>query len=103
MKVRIYSAAKTAMQSGRAREGDWVLEAESGAAQTPESVMGWTSMGDTNGQIRICFARREEAEAFARKKGWEYTVQSGHERSVKPRNYADNFRYLPPEDEKQAT
>ena len=39
------------------------------------------------------FGRFEEAEAFANKKGLDYTIIELHERSLKPKSYADNFRY----------
>lgn len=94
MKVRIFQPSKTAMQSGRGgRHTHWMLEAEIETARRPEPLMGWTSSGDTLNQIRLSFDSKEEAMAFAERKGWEYTVQDAAARRVRPRNYADNFRY----------
>jgi hypothetical protein len=96
MKVRIYQQSKNAMQSGRAKEGGWLLEYETETPRRPEPLMGWTSSGDTLNQVRMNFRSAQDAVAFAEKKGWEYTVQPPHARTVRPRNYADNFRYTPP-------
>jgi len=60
--------------------------------------MGWTAAGDTLNQVRLKFKDMDEAIAFAQKKGWDFTVAPLHDRKVKPRNYGDNFRYIPPAD-----
>lgn len=85
------------MQSGRAKTGAWVLEYETESKRAPEPLMGWTSSEDTLNQVRLKFDTLEEAKSFAAKKGWEYIVFPEHERKIKPRNYGDNFRYMPPE------
>ena len=90
------------MQSGRAKTARWVLEFESPTARAPESLMGWTASGDTLNQPRLTFSTMEEAMAFARKEGLEVNVSPQHERKVKPRNYADNFRYIPPDTQESA-
>lgn len=97
MKVVIYRPSKNAMQSGRAKTGGWAMEAETETPRTPEPLSGWISAGDTLNQIRMSFRNPEEAAAFARKNGWDYTIQPPHERRVVPRNYVDNFRYIPAE------
>lgn len=64
--------------------------------------MGWTQSGDTLEQVRLCFPTQAEAEAYARQKGLIYTISPAHQRHLKPRNYTDNFRYIPPETAKDA-
>ncbi len=91
--VTIYPPSRTAMQSGRGKVGRWRLEYDLETAREPEPLMGWVSSGDTNNQVRIFFDSREEAVAFAEQKGWQYTVLNSRERKIKPRNYADNFKY----------
>lgn len=98
MKARIYSPAKTAMQSGRAKTGRWILEYETETPRRPEPLMGWSSSEDTLNQVRIGFSRVEDAVAFARRQGLDYTVAPPRQRKVVPRNYTDNFRYVPPSD-----
>jgi hypothetical protein len=96
MDVRIYKPSKNAMQSGRAKaEGYWMLEYETETPRKPDPLMGWNSCGDTLNQVRLYFSSAEEAVAFAQKKGWGYSVQIPHERRVRPRNYVDNFKYVP--------
>lgn len=92
MKVRIYSPAKTTMQSGRATTGTWVLEYEIETPRRPEPLMGWISSGDTLNQVKLRFDSKEEALAFAEKKGWQVDLIEPHDRRVTPKNYADNFR-----------
>lgn len=97
IKAKIYKPSKSAMQSGRAKTGQWVLEYERKAPLQPEPLMGWTSSADTMNQVRLKFDTLEQAVARAEKEGFEYSIMSAHERRVKPRNYTDNFRYRPAE------
>jgi hypothetical protein len=97
MKVKIYKPAKSTMQSGQGKMQDWVLECERPSALVAEPLMGWTSSGDTLNQVKLTFATREQALSYAKAKGWEYTVSSPRQRIVRPRNYADNFKYIPPD------
>jgi hypothetical protein len=92
MTVRIYKPAKTAMQSGRGGTRDWVLEFEPGQRR-PEPLMGWTSSDDTLAQVRLQFASQDEAVAYAVKHGLSYALEAPQERRVKPKAYADNFRF----------
>jgi len=98
MKVRIFQPSKNAMQSGRANTAKWVLEYEVETRRHPEPLMGWTASGDTLNQVRLKFKTAEDAVAYAQAKGWDYTVLPAHGRRVVPRNYSDNFRYIPPEE-----
>lgn len=96
MKVRIYKPAKSAMQSGRAKTGQWVLEYETISKRQPEPLMGWCSSNDTLNQVLLKFDTVEQAVAFAEDKGWDYSVATDHIRKVRPRNYVDNFVYRGP-------
>lgn len=98
MDVRIYRPAKSAMQSGRAKAQDWVLEYDLKTARKPEDLMGWSSSGDTLNQVKLKFGTLENAVLFAKARGWNYTVFPAHERKVTPKNYVDNFRYIPVEE-----
>lgn len=84
------------MQSGRGKTVQWLIEYELDTPRRPESLMGWVASGDTNNQVRLKFPTLEDAKAFADKEGWRYTVLSAHQKKPKPRNYADNFKYVPP-------
>ena len=89
--ARIYQPAKTAMQSGRRGTRSWVLEFEP-SAKTIDPLMGWTGAADTLGQVRMSFATREAAVAFADGKGIDYGIAEPHARRVKPKSYSARFR-----------
>jgi NADH dehydrogenase ubiquinone Fe-S protein 4 len=91
-RVRIYRPAKSAMQSGRARTRQWVVEFEPGAATRRDALMGWAGGGDTTDQLRLRFATMDDAIAFARRRGLDYELHRPHEHAVKPKSYAENFR-----------
>jgi hypothetical protein len=94
---RIYQPPKSSMQSGRARTLGWVLQYEIATPRRPEPLMGWTSSDDTLNQVKLSFASQPDAIAFAEREGFDYTVETPKPpRLVRPRNYADNFRYAPP-------
>ena len=91
--ARIYRPAKTAMQSGRAKTRKWVLDYEQATRRQPDPLMGWTSARDTLNQVSLRFDTLDEAIAFAKREGLDYTVIEPHQRVFKPKSYADNFRY----------
>lgn len=93
MHVRIYQPAKTAMQSGKARTRKWCLAPEDGAPGYVEPLMGWVGMRDTQQQVDLRFDSKEEAIAYAEKKGFSYSVTEPKQRQVAPKAYADNFSY----------
>ena len=95
-RVRIYRPAKTAMQSGRGNTRSWVLEFEPAAPKAHDPLMGWVSSADTNGQVRLHFASKEDALAYAAKRGLDAEVEVPRERRIRPKSYADNFRWQPP-------
>lgn len=86
------------MQSGRGKAGTWLLEYETVSKRAPESLMGWTSSEDTLNQVQLKFETQEEAVTFAEKKGWDVALTKEHERKIIPRNYGDNFKYIPAEE-----
>ncbi len=99
MNVRIYKPSKNTMQSGLAKTKDWILEYEASSRRGPEPLMGWTASGDTDNQVKLRFPTQEQAIAYAQEQGWTFTLAPAHERIVKPRNYVDNFRYIPPKED----
>lgn len=93
MRARIFQPPKNAMQSGWAKTHQWVLEFAQTSGKRPDGLMGWVGGGDTQTQVRLIFETREEAIAYADKAGLVYEVEIPHHRKVKPKAYADNFRY----------
>lgn len=92
MAARIYQRPKNAMQSGKARTGDWVLEFEQSEARHADPLMGWTGSGDTQVQVILTFPSQADAQAYAAKYGIPARVQATPAKTLKIQTYADNFR-----------
>ena len=92
MSARIYQRPKNAMQSGKARTGDWLLEFAPAEARRPDPLMGWSGSGDTQVQVVLKFASAEDALAYAEKYGIDAHVSPTPPRRLKLQSYADNFR-----------
>ena len=93
MPARIHSPAKTAMQSGKAKTGHWVLEFDPEQPRKIDPLMGYTTSGDMKSQIRLVFETQEEAVAYAEKNGIAYRVEEPQESRRRQMSYAENFRY----------
>ena len=92
--ARIYSPSRSAMQSGKAKGGGWILSFVPAEARKLDPLTGWSGSGDTRSQLRLSFSSREAAEAFARANGIGYEVEDAKAlREIKPKSYAENFRY----------
>lgn len=98
MYVHIYKPCRNTMQSAPCDTDVWVLESSTTSGKKPDGQTGWTSSEDTLSQIDMHFPSKETAIAFAEEKGWKYTVAKERQARVKPRNYGDNFRYIPAEE-----
>ena len=93
MPVRIFQPAKTAMQSGEARTKDWVLDFEPEAPSERDPLMGWSSSSDTKAQVRLEFATKDDAVAYAVRNGLAYTVAEPKPRRPIRKSYAENFKF----------
>ncbi len=92
--LRIYRPARNAMQSGPAGTHRVRAEFEPEDRKDPDPLMGWPGSRDTRSQIRMTFANLEEAVDFAKREGYDYTVVDERPvKAIKPKAYADNFRY----------
>ncbi len=93
MRARIFQPPKTAMQSGWANTREWVLEFVTSNARRPDPLMGWIGGGDTQTQVRLQFDTKEEAIDYAGRAGLDYDVELPQPRRIRPKAYADNFKY----------
>lgn len=93
MPARIFKPARSAMQSGKGNNQDWVLEFEQDSPRAADPLMGWTSTSDTAIQVKLKFATREEAENYARRKGIAFTVQPEVTVRTQKKSYSDNFKF----------
>ena len=99
-KVRIYKPSRSSMTSGLRKTQKWMLEYAPVSKRSPEPLMGWSQADDTLNQVKLSFSTKEAAIAHAEAQGWEYNVAVDKTRIVKPRNFMDNFKYVPSEDGK---
>ena len=91
--ARIYIPAKTAMQSGTAKNKSWVLDFEQASPKTVEPLMGWTSSSDTRQQVRLRFDTKEEAIAYCEHNGIPYQVFEPNSPKRRIMAYSDNFAW----------
>ena len=93
MTARIYRPARGATQSGRARTKSWILDYDRSERREIEPLMGWTSSSDMDSQVRIPFDTKEEAVAFAEKRGIAYRVEEpAPDPERQGLTYSDNFK-----------
>ena len=90
--ARIYKRPQSAMQSGKARTDDWVLDFAPAEAKKADPLMGWAGSGDTRQQVQLKFPSCEAAQAYAEKCGISARVHTVPAKKLKLQAYADNFR-----------
>ena len=78
--------------TNKARDGRWTLEFEREQPLRPDPLTGWAGSGDTKTQVRLTFATRDEAVAYATKKGFAIHLVPAPPVKLKLQAYADNFR-----------
>jgi hypothetical protein len=81
------------MQSGTAKTKGWTLDFMAESERGIDPLMGWTSSGDMQSQVRLTFDSREAAEDYARERGIDYVVTDPKPRkpNIRPRGYGENF------------
>ena len=90
--ARIVQEQRKTTQSGKAQAGSWTLEFERQEAQRPDPLTGWNGSGDTKTQVRLRFDSKDEALAYAERKGLTVHLVPAAQTSLKLQAYADNFR-----------
>jgi hypothetical protein len=94
MLARIFRPSKSAMQSGRGKTQEWVLEFEPTDALRPDPLMGWTQTSDTtSSQVRLEFDTREEAVRYAEQRGIAFQLIDPKPAKRIIKAYADNFAF----------
>ncbi|KAL8172053.1 hypothetical protein V2J09_023857 [Rumex salicifolius] len=97
-RVVIFSPARTASQQGSGKVGKWKINFLS-TQKWENPLMGWTSTGDPYanvGDAGLSFDSEEAARSFADRHGWQYSVKKHHTPLIKPKSYADNFKWKGP-------
>ena len=93
MIARIYSPARTAMQSGKGKTGLWLLEYEPAMPRKIDPLMGYSTSADMLQQVRLRFDSREAAVAYAEKNGIAFRVEEPKEPRRNRVSYSDNFNF----------
>ena len=97
MLARIFKPAQNVMQQGRGATRDWILEYIPDEPRVIEPLMGWTSSTDTKRQIRLSFATKDEAIAYAKENGIAFRLEEPPASKIRPKSYAENFKYGRPD------
>jgi hypothetical protein len=94
MTAKIYCPAPRATQSAPGDGKTWMLRYEAEAPRAIEPLMGWTSSRDMKAQIKLTFASKEEAVAYAERHGIPYRIEEPKPQAASRRlvSYADNFK-----------
>ena len=90
--ARISELDRRTTQSGKANAGRWLLEFEREDPLRPDPLTGWAGSSDTKPQVRLNFASKAAAVAYAKRHGFAYHLVSAGQVKLKLQAYADNFR-----------
>jgi hypothetical protein len=90
--ARIIEVQRRTTQSGKAQDGRWTLEFEREQPLRPDPLTGWAGSGDTRTQVRLTFDTRDEAVAYATRKGFAIHIVPAPPVALKLQAYADNFK-----------
>lgn len=92
MQARIYKPTKTSMQSGNARNCEWLLNFIHTGSRKLEPIMGWTSSNDTMQEVKLRFPSKQSAINFAISNGYNYEIIEPQVPKFIKRSYTDNFK-----------
>lgn len=92
-KAIIYQPDKSAMQSGKGKTKEWLLEFKQENPFFVENLMGWVGMTDTPQEVRLYFPTKDAAIEYAKRQNLPYEVFLPKKRSTVRKAYADNFKY----------
>ena len=89
-KAKIYIPAKTAMQSGRGKLKNWVLEFDT-KDPSVNPLMGWETSSDTLEEVILKFPTKDKAINYAKKNNITYTIIEPKKKEYVIKSYAENF------------
>ena len=96
--ARIFQKPRPATQSGEAGTHAWLLHFAPAEKLRLDPLMGWAGSGDTMKQVTLEFPSKEAAIAYCEARGLSFEVEpTPAPPKLKPKVYADNFRYGRPE------
>ena len=89
-KAIIYIPAKSAMQSGRGKQKNWILKFET-KDPSINPLMGWETSSDTLEEVILKFDSKDKAIDYAKKNNISYKVLESNKKKFVLKSYADNF------------
>lgn len=91
MIVTIYKPSKSAMQSGRYKTKQWLLEYPP-SQKTINPVTGWIGSSDTKQHIKLSFETKNQAINYAKQQKLEFKVIEPNTEKAPTKKYEDNFK-----------
>jgi NADH dehydrogenase len=81
------------MSSGLAKTKSWVLEFIQETTSEIDPLMGWTSSGDTQSQVKLKFGSKQAAIDYAREHGIDAQIFEPKQRkfNIRSGGYGENF------------
>ncbi len=96
MKAIIYKEEKSPMQSAIANTKSWTLEyGPEIINENSKNIMGWHGGYDTRQQVKLKFSSKSAAIVFVENNNMDYKIEEPHKKRIKPKNYMDNFKFMP--------
>ena len=89
-KASIYIPAENAMQSGRGKQKNWIIEFETRDPNI-NSLMGWETSDDTLKEVKLKFSTKEKAIDYANANNIEYLVIEPKQKTFVIKSYEENF------------
>ena len=89
-KAKIYKPSKSAMQSGKGKSKNWIIEFDT-LNNEINPLMGWESSNDTMSEVKLEFSTKEEAINYVKKNNIDYYIVEPQKPKVIKKSYADNF------------
>ena len=93
MYAKIYQSQPSAMTSGRANAGVWVLQFQSTQPRAIDPLTGNTRSVDTRGQLDMKFNSKEDAVSYAKANKIPHRVIDRPKSKRIPRSYGENFDF----------
>jgi hypothetical protein len=93
MYAKIYQAQPSAMTSGNATAGVWMIDFQSTKPRLIDPLTGNTRSVDTRGQLEMRFDSKEAAVSYAKANDIPYRVIDRPRSKRISRSYAENFDF----------
>lgn len=93
MYAKIYKSEASAMTSGRATAGLWMLDFQSSQPRVIDALTGNTRSVDTRSQLEMKFESKEDAVAYAKANNIPFRIIDRPKAKRISRSYAENFDY----------